>query len=153
VYVPNGQTVGSPAFAYKLQWLERLRAELAAHASPESHVFLCGDFNVARAPIDVYAPEKWEGHVLFHPDERARLEALIGWGLVDVVREKNPQPGLYSWWDYRMGGFKRNQGLRIDLALLTPSLAARVTSAVIDRRPRELDKPSDHAPVVVDVDV
>jgi exodeoxyribonuclease-3 len=153
VYVPNGQAVGSPAFDYKLAWFRRLKAELVAHASPDAPLLVCGDFNVAPDPIDVYDPAKWAGHVLFHADERAALRDLEDFGLVDLVREKNPSPGLYTWWDYRMGQFRRNQGLRIDHALATRVLAEKCTAAIIDRRPRELDKPSDHAPVVVDFDV
>jgi exodeoxyribonuclease III len=153
VYVPNGQAVGSPAFAYKLAWFERLRMELSARFRPDEHVLVCGDFNVAPEPIDVYDPKSWDGHVLFHPDERAALARLQSWGLVDLVRTKNPSPGVYSWWDYRTGAFRRNRGLRIDLALATPALAERCTSAVIDRRPRELARPSDHAPVVVELSV
>ena len=153
VYVPNGQAVGSPAFAYKLEWYRRLKAELAAAARSGSRLLVCGDFNVAPEPIDVYDPSKWEGHVLFSLDERAALRDLMELGLVDLVREKSSSPGIYTWWDYRMGQFRRNQGLRIDHALATRSLADRCTSALVDRRPRELDKPSDHAPVIVEFDI
>ena len=154
VYVPNGQAVGSPAFATKLDWFRRLRAELTTHHTPDEPLLLCGDFNVAPEAIDVYDPAAWDGHVLFHPDERAALRELQTFGLVDIVREKHADAaGLYSWWDYRQGRFRRNQGLRIDLALVTPKLAACCTAAEIDRRPRELEKPSDHAPVVVEFDL
>jgi exodeoxyribonuclease-3 len=152
VYVPNGQAVGTPAFAYKLEWLDRLRKDLAAHATPDQPVLVCGDFNVAPADLDVHDPKKWEGSVLCTPEERAALRSLEAWGLVDVFREKHAgEAGLYSWWDYRMGAFRRNKGLRIDLALATRPLAARCTGAVVDRRPRELEKPSDHAPVIVEI--
>jgi exodeoxyribonuclease-3 len=152
VYVPNGQAVGTPAFAYKLEWLERLRKDLAAHATPEQPVLVCGDFNVAPEDIDVYDPKKWEGSILCTDEERAALQNLLSWGLVDVFRDKHAgEAGLYSWWDYRMGAFRRNKGLRIDLALATRPLAARCQGAVVDRRPRELDKPSDHAPVIVEI--
>lgn len=152
VYVPNGQEVGAPAFAYKLAWLARLRDEIAAHYPPEGELLVCGDFNVAPEPIDVYDPQRLAGHVLFHPDERAAVYELFDLGLADVVRAKHQsEPGLYSWWDYRMGAFRKNRGLRIDLALMSPPLAARCTSASIDKRPRELDRPSDHAPVIVEI--
>lgn len=152
VYVPNGQAVGTPAFAYKLAWLDRLLAELEAHTKPTDDFFLCGDFNVAPEPIDVHNPKRWEGQVLFHPNERARLKKIMDRGLVDIVRKLHPEEtGLFSWWDYRMGAYKRNSGLRIDLALLSEPLAARATAATIDRAPRERERPSDHAPVVVDV--
>jgi exodeoxyribonuclease III len=151
VYVPNGQAVGTPAFAMKLTWYERLLLELGAHYSPEQELVVCGDFNVAPEPIDVYDPKRWEGQVHFHPDERAALRKLLDWGLVDAFRDHHPEPALYSWWDYRMGAFPKNRGLRIDLALLTRKLAARCTDVAIDRRPRELERPSDHAPVVVEL--
>lgn len=152
VYVPNGQAVGTPAFAQKLAWMERLIAELEAHASPAQDLFLCGDFNVAPEPIDVWDPARWDGRVLFHPEERRRLRRIIDWGLVDVVRAEHlGERGLYSWWDYRAGSFRKNLGLRIDLALLTRPLANCVASATIDRDFRKLERPSDHAPIIVDL--
>jgi exodeoxyribonuclease III len=152
VYVPNGQAVGAPAFTYKLEWLARLRRDLAAHATPDQPLLVCGDFNVAPEALDVHDPKKWEGSILCTDEERAALKDLEAWGLVDVFRDKHAgEAGLYSWWDYRMGAFRKNRGLRIDLALCTRPLAARVTGAVVDRRPRELDKPSDHAPVIIEI--
>jgi exodeoxyribonuclease-3 len=153
VYVPNGQAVGAPAFAYKLDWLDRLHRDLALHAAPTQDLLVCGDFNVAPEPIDVHDPKQWEGSVLCTPEERAALRKVMGFGLTDVFRGRHPgEAGLYSWWDYRMGAFRKNRGLRIDLVLCTPSLAARCRTATVDRRPRELEKPSDHAPVVVEID-
>jgi exodeoxyribonuclease III len=157
VYVPNGQAVNTPAFAYKLAWLERLRAELAARervreGGAEAPLLLCGDFNVAPEPLDVHSPKKWEGKVLFHPAERAALARIVDLGLVDGFRAHHPdEAGAYTWWDYRIGSFKRDQGLRIDHALYTPALAARVSNVWIDRSPRELERPSDHAPLIVDL--
>ncbi len=152
VYVPNGQAVGTPAFAYKLDWLDRLRRDLAAHGTPAQELVVCGDFNVAPVDIDVHDPKKWAGSILCTPEERAALKKLLGWGLTDVFRDLHPaEPGLYSWWDYRMGAFRKNRGLRIDLALCTAPLAARCRTAVIDKRPRELERPSDHAPVIIEV--
>jgi exodeoxyribonuclease-3 len=153
VYVPNGQSVGTPAFAYKLAWLRRLERELAARHSPAEPLVVCGDFNVAPADIDVHDPKRWQGQVLCSPDERAALEHVMSFGLVDTFRERHPgEGGLFSWWDYRMGGFRRNQGLRIDLALCTRPLLERCRSATIDLAPRKLDKPSDHAPLVIEID-
>jgi exodeoxyribonuclease III len=152
VYVPNGQAVGTEAFAYKLGWFERLRLDLEKNHNPEQEIMVCGDFNVAPEPIDVHDPKKWEGQILFHPDERAALKRLMSWGLVDVLRERHAEPKIFSWWDYRMGAFKRNAGLRIDLALMTRPLVARCKDAWVDKAPRELDRPSDHAPVVVQID-
>jgi exodeoxyribonuclease-3 len=152
VYVPNGQAVGAPAFGYKLAWLERLARDLGTHHKPEQEIVVCGDFNVAPEPIDVHDPKKWEGSILFTPQERAALRKVMAFGLVDVFRERHPdEAGLYSWWDYRMGAYKRNRGLRIDLALGTRPFAARCTSATIDKRPRDLERPSDHAPVVIEI--
>ena len=150
VYVPNGQEITAPAFQYKLEWLTRLKAELAPFASQP--LLVCGDFNVAPEPIDVHNPKKWDKTVLFHDDIRAKLKDLMSLGLHDAFREKHPEAKEFSWWDYRMGAYKRNWGLRIDLALVTPSLLPRVTDVRIDRTPRELDRPSDHTPVIVDID-
>jgi len=151
VYVPNGQAVGTPAFAYKLVWLDRLRLELATHHRPDEMLLVCGDFNVAPDPIDVHDPARWEGQVLFHPDERAALARLREWGLVDGFRAHHHEGGAFTWWDYRLGMFRRNWGLRIDHALMTAPLAARCTDVWIDRRPRELERPSDHAPLIVEI--
>jgi exodeoxyribonuclease-3 len=153
VYVPNGQAVGTPAFAYKLEWLGRLRRYLDARFMPAQEILVCGDFNVAPEPIDVYDPKKWEGNVLFSAEERAALRDVLGFGVDDVFRRLHPgEAGQYSWWDYRMGAFRKNRGLRIDLALCTPPLAARCKVVAIDRRPRELERPSDHAPVIVEIE-
>jgi exodeoxyribonuclease III len=152
VYVPNGQAVGTKPFLYKLAWFERLLLDLAAHHKPEDQVLICGDFNVAPASIDVHEPKKWEGQVLCHPDERAALARLIDWGLVDAFRERHPEERIYTWWDYRMGAYRKNQGLRIDLALVTRSLLARTKDVWVDRSTRELERPSDHAPVLVELD-
>jgi exodeoxyribonuclease-3 len=152
VYVPNGQAIGSPAYEYKLQWLDRLRTWLEGECTPGRELVVCGDFNVAPEPIDVYDPPRWENNVLFSPLERAALKRLLGVGLTDVFRHLHPgEPGLYSWWDYRMGAFRKNRGLRIDLALTTRALTERCTAASIDKRPRELERPSDHAPIVIEV--
>jgi exodeoxyribonuclease-3 len=153
VYVPNGQAVGTAPFAYKLLWLDRLRVELAARHRPDDMVLLCGDFNVAPEPIDVHDPRRWEGQVLFHPEERARLKKLVDWGLVDSFRAHHPDERVFSWWDYRLNNFKRNWGLRLDHALLTRPLLERCKEVTIDLAPRRLERPSDHAPIVVDLDV
>lgn len=152
VYVPNGQAPGTDAFRYKLGWFDRLRRHLDEHHRPDEPLVVCGDFNVAPEPIDVHDPARWEGHVLFHPDERAALRRLCGFGLVDAFREKHADGGHYSWWDYRAGSFKKNQGLRIDLALMTRPLLERCTDVRIDPEPRAAERPSDHAPLVVEID-
>lgn len=152
VYVPNGKSVGSPSFVEKLAWLSRLRATLDAEAKPEQDLVLCGDFNVALEEIDVYAPEFFRGKLHFHPDERRALQRVLDFGLCDIVRAKNPgRAELYSWWDYRSGSFRKNEGLRIDYAFVTNSVAERVSHADVDAEPRRADKPSDHAPVVIEL--
>ena len=147
-YVPNGQVVGSEAYAYKLDWLRRLRAFLETHFTPTAPLVLCGDFNVARDERDVASPAAWEETVLFHPTSRAALEELLGWGLADVFRQQHAEGGLYSWWDYRMLAFPKNEGLRLDYLFATQPLASRCIAAEIDRAERKGEKPSDHAPVI-----
>jgi exodeoxyribonuclease-3 len=153
VYVPNGAEVGSEKWAYKMEWLGRLRKWLDRRFARSDLVALCGDFNVAPEARDVCDPAAWEPSVLYHPEARAALGNVLGWGLVDAVRLHHPGPGLYTWWDYRMLAFPRNQGLRIDHVFLSPPLAAACTAAAIEREERKGKQPSDHAPVVVEVDV
>ena len=152
-YVPNGQAVGSEKYAYKMAWYERLLDRLDAWFSPEDKVVLCGDFNVARDDADVANPEAWAQSTLCHETSREAWGRLCGWGLVDVFREKHPEGGVYSWWDYRNLGFPKNDGLRIDHILATPPVAKTCTGAFIDRDERKKGKggtPSDHAPVVAE---
>jgi exodeoxyribonuclease-3 len=150
VYVPNGQTVESEKFAYKLDWLARWRAWLSASADSTLPMALCGDINIAPDDRDVYDPDGWKDQVLCHPKERAALADICRWGLVDVFRRHHTEGGLYSWWDYRQLSFPKNLGLRIDLILCTPSLAERCTAISIDRNARKGTAPSDHAPVVAE---
>jgi exodeoxyribonuclease-3 len=149
VYVPNGQEVGCDKYVYKLAWLDRLRAMLARTHTPDQPLVLCGDFNIAPDDRDVYDPDLWRGKVLFSEPERAKLRDLMGWGLSDALRLRTQEPGQYTWWDYRMNGFKRDLGLRLDHFLVTAPVAARVREIVIDREERAGEKPSDHAPVVL----
>jgi exodeoxyribonuclease III len=151
VYVPNGKTTTSPSFPEKLAWLERLRVTLDETANPNADVLVCGDFNIATDERDVYAPELFRGKVHFHPDEHRALARIRDFGLKDAFREHHSEAGQYSWWDYRGGGFRKNEGLRIDYVFLSESLAKRCRSVVMDVEPRRLDKPSDHIPVMVDL--
>jgi exodeoxyribonuclease III len=151
-YVPNGQVVDSPPFVEKLRWLERLRALLDARHDSGENLVLCGDFNVARDERDVFSPERFAGKLHFSLEERRALEHVIGFGLVDVFRRHHDQRGHFTWWDYRAGAFRLNQGLRIDYAFLTPPLAQRSTSVTIDVDTRRREKPSDHVPVVVELE-
>jgi exodeoxyribonuclease-3 len=152
-YVPNGAAVGSEKWAYKLEWLGRLRGWLDRRFAKGDRVALCGDFNVAPEDRDVCDPPGWEGSVLTHPDVRRALERVRAWGLVDAFRLHHEGPGFYSWWDYRMLAFPKNQGLRIDHIDLSEPLAGRCTGAAIERNERKGKQPSDHAPVVVELDV
>lgn len=149
-YVPNGKEVGSEKWPYKLEWLARLAAWSAREAKAGPLV-LCGDFNVAPDDRDVANPEAWAGSVLTHPDARAAWAAILAGGLVDAFRLHHEEGGLYSWWDYRMLGFPKNDGLRIDHVLVESNLAARCAGSFVDRDERKGKLPSDHAPVLVDL--
>ncbi len=147
-YIPNGQSVGSEKWAYKLAWLGRLRAWLERSASPEDPLVLAGDFNVAPEDRDVARPDEWRDTVLCHPDARAAFHTLLDWGLVDSIRLHHHADGPYTWWDYRMLGFPKNNGLRIDHILVTRDLGRRCRDAYVVRDERKGKQPSDHAPVV-----
>jgi exodeoxyribonuclease-3 len=151
VYVPNGRAVGHEHYLYKLSWLERLRAHVAATAQPSDAVVIAGDFNVAADDRDVYDPAKFEGETHVTPPEREALAALQAWGFDDVFRRHYDTGGMFSWWDYRAGDFHQGRGMRIDLVLGTPRV--RSSWCVIDRNARKGQLPSDHAPVVVDFEV
>ena len=148
VYFPNGSEVGSPQFAYKLDFIAQLRRHLESNLAPTDPLILVGDFNIAPEARDVYDPVAMDGEILFHPEERAALAALKAWGLVDVFRLHHEEAGQYSWWDYRMNAFRRNMGLRIDHIWGTPALAARCIACDIDKEPRTRPRPSDHVPVL-----
>lgn len=153
VYVPNGREVGHEQYHYKLAWLGRLLAHLEATAEPSDNVVVCGDFNIAPDDIDVWDPAKYVGATHVSPEERKALQALQEWGLRDVFRELHPGAGsLFTWWDYRGGSFHKGQGMRIDLILASNSLAGTARLALMDRNARKGPKPSDHAPVFVDLD-
>jgi len=153
VYVPNGQAVGSEKYAYKLAWLERLRAYLKALLAKHKDLLVVGDFNIAPEDRDVHDPAAWEGQVHVSEPERRALAAIVALGFADLFRRFEQPPKSFSWWDYRMGAFRRNHGLRIDLMLASPALAARCTAAGIDRSTRAWERPSDHAPVTATFDI
>lgn len=153
VYVPNGQAVGSEKYAYKLQWFEALRTYVAAQLTRHPRLVILGDFNVAPEDRDVHDPAAWEGHVHVSPPEREALSKLAGLGLKDSFRLFDQPERSYSWWDYRAGAFRRNNGLRIDLILASESLAGACRSCHIEREPRSWERPSDHAPVVAHFDI
>ena len=151
LYVVNGQAVGSEKFAYKLRWLdavrEWLRAELAAHPK----LVVLGDFNIAPDDRDVWDPKRWREKILCSTPEREAYRGLLELGLSDSFRLFNDEAGQHSWWDYRLSGFERGWGLRIDLALVSDALKARCSAAGIDREPRGRERPSDHTPVWVEI--
>lgn len=148
VYVPNGQVVGSEKYAFKIEWFRRLRAYLERHHRPSEPLILCGDFNVAPEARDVEFPKEWERSVLFHVEVRAALREVMAWGLVDTFRLHHEEGGFYSWWDYRMLSFPKNDGLRLDLVLATEALARRCREASIHRDERKGKLASDHVPVL-----
>ena len=151
VYCPNGQAVGSDKYEYKLRWFKALHDWLREELSRYPRLAVMGDFNVAPEDRDVHDPKVWEGQVLVSEPERAAFQALLKLGLSDAFR-LFPQPEkVFSWWDYRMMGFRRNAGLRIDQILLSPELATRCTACTIDKAPRKLERPSDHAPVLAEI--
>ncbi|MEW6278735.1 MAG: exodeoxyribonuclease III [Candidatus Eremiobacterota bacterium] len=145
-YVPNGDTVGTEKWQFKLDWFRRLLAYLGRHR-PEEPLLLCGDFNIAPEDRDCWRPEVWALSVLCHPDGRQAFRELLDWGLVDLFRRHHQEAGRYSWWDYSPRCFKRNEGLRIDHLLATRSLAERCRACDIDTGPRGWTRPSDHTPV------
>jgi exodeoxyribonuclease-3 len=147
-YVPNGAAVGSDKWSYKLAWLARLHRWLGAQRTDVPFA-LCGDYNIAPDDLDVRNPSPWAGSTLCHPDARAAFRALASLGLHDVVRALHPEGGPLTWWDYRAGGFFKDDGLRIDHLLATEPLARRATAAVVDRDERAGEGASDHAPVIV----
>jgi len=153
VYAPNGRSVGSPFYEAKLIWYGRLARWLREAASPEEPLVIGGDFNVAPADADVWDPVAVQGGTHVSPRERAALAELSRWGLVDTYRLHHPEPRRYTWWDYRAGDFHKNFGMRIDLLLATSPAAERAVWAEIDREARKgKPTPSDHAPLVVDLD-
>jgi exodeoxyribonuclease-3 len=152
VYVPNGQSVGSDKYAYKLRWLEALGAWLKSLLASNSRVAVLGDFNIAPEDRDVHDPAAWAGQVLASEPERAALRRILALGFADAFRLFEQPERSYTWWDYRMNAFRRKMGLRIDHALLSPALAKACRACTIDDKPRRLERPSDHAPVVCELE-
>ena len=148
VYVPNGQAVGAPKYDYKLRFLDRLtdavRAEMASHP----RLVILGDYNIAPEDRDVHDPVAWRGKALFSEPEKDAFRRLTDLGLVDTFRLFEQEQGSFSWWDYRMGAFRRNLGARIDHVLASEELARSCSACIVDKAPRALERPSDHAPVI-----
>ena len=148
VYIPNGQSVDSDKFRYKLAWLAALTAWLREEIARHPKLVLLGDYNIAPEDRDVHDPKAWEGQVLFREPEKEAFRGLVGLGLADAFRLFDQPERSYSWWDYRMLAFQRKHGLRIDHILVTPALARACTACTIDIEPRRAERPSDHAPVL-----
>ncbi len=148
VYVPNGQAVGSDKYAYKLRWMSALKDWLAAELVVHPKLVVVGDFNVAPEDRDVHDPAAWEGQVLCSAAERDALRAIESIGLADAFRLFEQPPGSFTWWDYRMLGFQKGRGLRIDHVLVSDAIRSACTACTVDRDERKKKQPSDHAPVI-----
>ena len=153
VYVPNGRELDHDHYKYKLAWMKRLIDHLDADTSPSERVVVTGDYNIAPEDQDVYNPADFVGATHVSEAERQVLRDLEAWGMSDVFRHHHRDDKLYSWWDYRAGGFNQNKGMRIDLILATQSVLEKTRWTIVDRQARKGEKQSDHAPVLVDIDV
>jgi exodeoxyribonuclease-3 len=152
LYVPNGSSVGSDKYTYKLQWLEVLREYLKTLLSSQpSSLLVCGDFNIALEDIDIHDPTGREKQVMATDPERQALQAVLDIGFADAFRKFTQEGGHFSWWDYRQAAFRRNLGWRIDHIYLTSDLYNRAIACTIDIEPRKLEQPSDHVPVIVEL--
>jgi exodeoxyribonuclease III len=152
-YFPNGQSPDSDKFQYKMQWLKALRDWLVLELASHPRLVLLGDFNIAPEDRDVYDPVAWAGQILCTPEERAHFRSLLDIGLVDAFRLFEQPPKSWTWWDYRNLAFRRNQGLRIDHILVAEALRPGVSACVIDKLPRKNERPSDHAPVLIELEL
>jgi exodeoxyribonuclease-3 len=153
IYLPNGNPAGTEKFAYKLAWMARLKSRIASLLINEEPMVIAGDFNVIPTPDDVYNPAAWVDDALFRPETRAHFQALLNVGLTDAFRACHDEKQHYTFWDYQAGAWQKNQGLRIDHLLLSPQAADRLVSCEIDPSPRGWEKPSDHVPVIVQLDL
>lgn len=153
VYVPNGRELTDPHYEYKLDWLGRLRTHLDAHHTPDEYLVVLGDWNVIPTDGDVWSPAAFDGATHVSQPERDAIEHVKDWGLVDTLRERYPEPGIYSYWDYRNLDFPKGRGIRIDYLLSSRALAERCSLDLIDRNGRKGEKPSDHTPVLAVYDV
>lgn len=150
-YFPNGQAPGTDKFDYKMKWLDALRDWLREELAAHPQLVLMGDFNIAPEDRDVHDPVLWAGQIHCTDEERAHFKALLGLGLHDAFRLFDQPPKCWSWWDYRNLAFRKNQGLRIDHILVSEALKPRITACTIDKLPRKNERPSDHAPVIVEL--
>jgi exodeoxyribonuclease-3 len=152
VYIPNGSAVGSDKYNYKLEWMQALKNHIESNYKKSDRLIICGDFNIAPEDRDIYNADEVGPTIMCSPEERNLLSSIKDFGFVDVFRLHHQETGLYSWWDYRMGAFRRNMGFRIDHIWTTVPLSDNCKAILIDREIRKLERPSDHAPVVADFD-
>jgi exodeoxyribonuclease-3 len=150
-YFPNGQSLESDKYLYKLKWMSALTAWLKEELAQHPNLALLGDYNIAPEDRDVHDPKAWEGQNLVSEPEREAFRGLVAIGLTDAFRMFEQAPGTFTWWDYRMNAFKRKLGMRIDHILLSAALKDKCTAATVDVEPRKLERPSDHAPVTVEL--
>ncbi len=153
IYLPNGNPPASEKYPYKIRWMDRLIQHAHERLTLEEPLILAGDYNVIPSAIDARNPAAWQGDALFLPATREKFRALCNLGLTDAVRAGSDAPGLYTFWDYQAGAWPKNDGIRIDHVLLSPQAADRLIRADIDRHVRGWEKPSDHVPVVVELDL
>ena len=153
IYLPNGNPVGTEKFAYKLAWMSRLKARIETLLTLEEPLIIAGDFNVIPAPEDVYDPDAWMNDALFRPESRAHFRALVNLGLTDAFRACHDEPNRYTFWDYQAGAWQKNRGLRIDHLLLSPQAADVLVTCEIDPGPRAWEKPSDHVPIWLELNL
>jgi len=153
IYLPNGNPPGTEKYVYKLAWMTRLRDRIKTLLADEEPMIVAGDFNVIPAPEDVYNPAAWTEDALFRPETRAHFQTLVNLGLTDAFRACHDEPHRYTFWDYQAGAWQKNQGLRIDHLLLSPQAADRLQSCEIDPAPRGWEKPSDHVPIFIELNV
>jgi exodeoxyribonuclease III len=153
LYLPNGNPAPGDKYDYKLKWMDRLLAFSRERLKLEEPFVLAGDYNVIPMPQDAKRPEVWTNDALFLPPTRERFRSLLNLGLTDALRAVSDDPGLYSFWDYQAGAWQKNEGIRIDHLLLSPQAADRLVDAGIDKHVRSWDKPSDHVPVWIDLDI
>ncbi len=152
LYLPNGNPTGSDKFEYKLAWMARLEAYVKSRLALEEAFLLAGDFNVIPEPIDAHFPDHWKRDALFQPETRAAYRRILNLGLTDAFRACEGGSGHFTFWDYQAGSWQKDDGIRIDHVLLSPQATDHLSNAIIDKRPRGWEKPSDHVPVIVELD-
>ena len=153
IYLPNGNPASTPKYEYKIKWMRRLFDYSRERLKLEEPLVLAGDYNVIPAEPDVHNPELWRSDALFLPDTRARWRTLTHLGLTDAIRATTDDPGVYTFWDYQAGAWQKNNGIRIDHLLLSPQAADRLVTAGIDKHVRAWERPSDHVPVWIELDL